>query len=170
MLLMVKNIYQVELVKSLKTVEEKQYYLNKPKYYGWYSTIIDAQFVRYGSLDLVQYLTNTTLIDNKLPERYGNVVTNADETADGTSREEKLLPIDIEAKRIAQQIEPAIKAYLVIIRMSNYILVIGQVQLTIKSPLSDSLLGSTYYSAIVVIGPDFFSSLRAKHASYTITN
>ena len=108
------NQFQVELVKSLKTVEEKQYYLNKPKYYGWYSTMIDAQFIRYGSLDLVQYLTNTTLIDDKLPERYGNVVTNNEETSEVPSREEKLLPIDIEARRIAQLIEPAIKAFLVI--------------------------------------------------------
>lgn len=89
------------------------YYLNKPKYYGWYSTVIDAQFVRYGTLDMVQYLTNTTLIDNKLPERYGNVVKNKEETSETSSREEKLLPIDIEAKRIAQLIEPAIKAFLV---------------------------------------------------------
>ena len=101
-------------MKSLKTVEEKQYYLNKPKYYGWYSTMIDAQFIRYGSLDLVQYLTNTTLIDDKLPERYGNVGTNNEETSEVPSREEKLLPIDIEARRIAHQIEPAIKAFLVI--------------------------------------------------------
>ncbi len=63
---------------------------------------------------MVQYLTNTTLIDNKLPERYGNVVKNNEETSETSSREEKLLPIDIEAKRIAQLIEPAIKAFLVI--------------------------------------------------------
>jgi hypothetical protein len=69
---------------------------------------------------MVQYLTNTTLIDNKLPERYGNVVKNNEETVEGSLREEKLLPIDIEARRIAQLIEPAIKAFLVIMSSSLF--------------------------------------------------
>ena len=29
-----------EFIKNLKTVEEKQYQMNRPKYYGWYSHIL----------------------------------------------------------------------------------------------------------------------------------
>jgi hypothetical protein len=44
----------VETMKSLQTVEEKQWYLNKPKFYGWYTTVVDAKEIRYGTLDFVQ--------------------------------------------------------------------------------------------------------------------
>ena len=60
----------VELVKNLKTVEEKLYYMNKPKYYGWQSTVIEASRIRSTSLDLVQYITNTTTVENELPPIY----------------------------------------------------------------------------------------------------
>jgi len=43
-----------ETLKRLKTVEEKQWYINKPKFYGWYTTVVDADRIRYGTLDLVQ--------------------------------------------------------------------------------------------------------------------
>jgi hypothetical protein len=43
-----------------------------------------------------------------IPERYGNVAKPVEETA---QTEEK--PIDVEARRIAKELEPIIKAYLV---------------------------------------------------------
>ena len=44
--------------------------MNKPKYYGWQSYIIDASKIRPTSLDFVQYITNTTLVENELPPIY----------------------------------------------------------------------------------------------------
>ena len=46
------------------------WYINKPKYYGWQSTVIDASWIRPASLDLVQYITNTTTVENELPPVY----------------------------------------------------------------------------------------------------
>ena len=60
----------IENVRKLDTVEEKLYYMNKPKYYGWQSYIIDASKIRPTSLDFVQYITNTTLVENELPPIY----------------------------------------------------------------------------------------------------
>ena len=57
-----------EQIKKLKTVEEKQIYLNKPKYYGWYSCVMNPNNVQPSSLEFLQYVTNTTIIDNDLPE------------------------------------------------------------------------------------------------------
>lgn len=101
----------VDLVKSLKTVEEKQAYINKPKYYGWYTCVIDAKKIRCGSLDFVQYVTNTTVVDGKLPELYGNVVST--EKVEEETPNAKTLPIDEEAQRIAKQVEPILKSFLV---------------------------------------------------------
>ena len=56
-------------IKSLKTVEEKQIYLNKPKYYGWYSCVMDIDRIPPDTLDLMQYATNTTIVKNELPEK-----------------------------------------------------------------------------------------------------
>lgn len=67
----------VEFVRSLRTVEEKLFYLNKPKYYGWYSSIIDPSRIGYGSLDFIQYATWTHVV-SELPERYQNKVTQFD--------------------------------------------------------------------------------------------
>ena len=55
-------------MKSLKTVEEKQIYLNKPKYYGWFSTVLDPDKILPDSLDFFQYATNTTLVD-EMPQK-----------------------------------------------------------------------------------------------------
>lgn len=56
-------------MKSLRTVEEKQIYLNKPKYFGWYSCVLDIDKIPPDSLDLMQHATNTTIVKNKLPEK-----------------------------------------------------------------------------------------------------
>ena len=60
----------IQTVKDLDTVEEKLYYMNKPKYYGWQSYVIDASKIQPTSLEFVQYITNTTTIDNELPAVY----------------------------------------------------------------------------------------------------
>ena len=36
-----------EFMKNLKTVEEKQYQINRPKYYGWYSHILSQVDIAY---------------------------------------------------------------------------------------------------------------------------
>ena len=54
-----------ENIKQLKTVEEKQFAINRPKYYGWYSSIIDSDFIPPDALDFVQFATWTTKIEGK---------------------------------------------------------------------------------------------------------
>ncbi len=64
-----------------------------------------------------QYATNTTLIEDSLPERYGTVPKTGkpdDQELSGIESEKKeLLPIDVEARKLAKEIEPIIKAFLV---------------------------------------------------------
>ena len=48
-------------MKSLQTVEEKQIYLNKPKYYGWYSCVMKNTKIGPTTLDFLQFVTNTTI-------------------------------------------------------------------------------------------------------------
>jgi hypothetical protein len=43
-----------QTIKSLNTVEEKQMYLNKPKYYGWYSCVVDTTHIKADSLDFLR--------------------------------------------------------------------------------------------------------------------
>ena len=64
-----------------ETVEEKLYYVNKPKYYGWQSVIIDASKIQPTSLDFSQYITNTTTIENELPLVY-NLKTSSGKELD----------------------------------------------------------------------------------------
>ena len=60
----------MDYVKKLDTVEEKLYHINKPKYYGWQSYVINATNIKPTSLDFVQYVTNTTMVENELPSVY----------------------------------------------------------------------------------------------------
>ena len=69
-------------MKKLKTVEEKQIFLNKPKYYGWYSCVINPSNVKTNSLDFLQYVTNTTIIDDDLPESMNNLTNIASKEAE----------------------------------------------------------------------------------------
>lgn len=59
----------VDKFDQLKTVEEKLYYLNMPKYYGWYSAVIKDQMIPYGCLDFAQYSTWTRTVPG-LPALY----------------------------------------------------------------------------------------------------
>lgn len=61
-----------ENIKQLKTVEEKQFAINRPKYYGWYSSIINADMIPHDALDFVQFATWTTKIEG-LPDVYSNI-------------------------------------------------------------------------------------------------
>ena len=67
-----KNEHElVQKVASLKTVEERQFYVNKPKYYGWYTCKINVEKIPYGTLALAQRMTMTS-VERGLPEeRYG---------------------------------------------------------------------------------------------------
>ena len=82
-----KNIHEqsyAELknqIKSLNTVEEKQLYLNKPKYYGWYSCNMEVNKIPPESLNLLQYVTNTTIVRNQLPEKLSNLDEIAEKEA-----------------------------------------------------------------------------------------
>ena len=60
----------MDFVKTLDTVEEKLYHVNKPKYYGWKTYVINAASIQPTSLDFVQYVTNTTVVENELPSIY----------------------------------------------------------------------------------------------------
>ena len=55
-----------ETMKNLKTVEEKQIYINKPKYYGWYSYILDPSYIPPDSSEFTQYVTNTTHLEGNI--------------------------------------------------------------------------------------------------------
>ncbi|XP_040574320.1 uncharacterized protein mRpS30 [Lepeophtheirus salmonis] len=52
-------------MRSLDTVEEKAYYLNLPKYYGWFSVNIQEDFVRYGSLKFAKCATASDVVDGE---------------------------------------------------------------------------------------------------------
>jgi len=56
-------------VKALKTVEEKQYFTNLPKYFGWRTYHMDSSKIPPAALPSVRYITNTTLVEG-LPEVY----------------------------------------------------------------------------------------------------
>ena len=122
----------VNLVKNLKTVEEKLWYINKPKYYGWQSTVIDASWIRPASLDLVQYITNTTIVENELPPMYNlktssgreldvlegeGRVKKSDALFSGESQSNALstfssAPLETRAKAALEILEPLIKDYI----------------------------------------------------------
>eukprot|EP00095_Tigriopus_kingsejongensis_P003615 maker-scaffold49_size462716-snap-gene-1.22 protein:Tk03615 transcript:maker-scaffold49_size462716-snap-gene-1.22-mRNA-1 annotation:"28s ribosomal protein mitochondrial" len=65
---------------SLKTVEEKQYYLNKPKYFGWPSYQLSPRFISYGSLEFIQAMTDTRLVEG-WPDSYQPTETMAQDLA-----------------------------------------------------------------------------------------
>ncbi|KAI4503875.1 hypothetical protein M0802_001278 [Mischocyttarus mexicanus] len=64
-------------IKKIKTVEEKLFKINMPRYYGWKSLILKEHFVPYNSLEHAQYITRTHVIQERgLPDFYNNVMTN----------------------------------------------------------------------------------------------
>ena len=78
-----------QTVAALKTVEERQFYVNKPKYYGWYTCKIELDNVPYGTLALAQRMTLTS-VERGLPEeRYG---ANGERDVKAREMSEKLAP------------------------------------------------------------------------------
>nr|CAD7428229.1 unnamed protein product [Timema monikensis] len=62
-------------IKSLKTVEEKLFEINIPKYYGWKCFLLKEGVIPYNSLDFTQYATRTYLMKNEdLPAYYSKEI------------------------------------------------------------------------------------------------
>lgn len=75
-----------EEIKEVKTVEEKQIKLNMPRYYGFKCYLLNEDTVGYNSLDLVQHITRTHLIQNtSLPDFYKSI--NVDQTVQNLKSE-----------------------------------------------------------------------------------
>ncbi|XP_029668999.1 39S ribosomal protein S30, mitochondrial [Formica exsecta] len=65
-----------EKIKSLKTVEEKLFEFNMPRYYGWKSLFLNEHVIPYNSLSHAQYITRTHIIKEPgLPAYYNNVIS-----------------------------------------------------------------------------------------------
>jgi len=56
-------------MEKLGTVEEKQYFLNKPKYYGWYSYLLSHDWIPQDCKPFLQFATQTHIVED-LPEYY----------------------------------------------------------------------------------------------------
>ena len=54
---------------KLGTVEEKQYFLNEPKYYGWYSYQLSEGFIPPDCREFVQFATQTHVVQD-MPDYY----------------------------------------------------------------------------------------------------
>lgn len=64
-------------IKKLKTVEEKIFKINMPRYYGWKSLILEEHKVPYNSLEHAQYITRTYIVPERgLPTFYNNVMSD----------------------------------------------------------------------------------------------
>jgi small subunit ribosomal protein S30 len=50
-----------EKVKALKTVEEKLFEINMPRYYGWKCIMLSEDSIPYNSLSFAQHVTRTHL-------------------------------------------------------------------------------------------------------------
>jgi len=68
-------------VKAMKTVEEKKYYVNLPKYFGWRAWLLDTSDVAPASLPATQFVTNTTVVEG-LPESYNSLKGKSEELAE----------------------------------------------------------------------------------------
>lgn len=55
-------------IAKLGTVEEKQYFINKPKYYGWYSYMLDQSWIPCDARPFLQFATQTHVVET-LPEQ-----------------------------------------------------------------------------------------------------
>ncbi|XP_077275480.1 mitochondrial ribosomal protein S30 isoform X2 [Temnothorax americanus] len=63
-------------IKGLETVEEKQFEINMPRYYGWKSLILKEHVIPYNALAHAQYYTRTHVVqESGLPAFYNNIVS-----------------------------------------------------------------------------------------------
>ena len=56
-----------DFMKNLQTVEEKMYQINRPKHFGWYSFMLEQDYLPFGGLDWLQFVTQTHVVAG-LPE------------------------------------------------------------------------------------------------------
>lgn len=64
-------------IQSLKTVEEKLFKFNMPRYYGWKSVLLDEYYIPYNSLAHAQHITRTHIMKEPgLPSYYNGVISN----------------------------------------------------------------------------------------------
>ncbi len=91
-------------VNSLKTVEERQYYANKPKYYGWYTAIARVDKIPYGALDLFKSATWTHVVDGLPEDRYGGDVGVGDALCDRLAEELSQRLAGVEAVQCKTQV------------------------------------------------------------------
>ncbi|KAF7392931.1 hypothetical protein HZH66_008764 [Vespula vulgaris] len=88
-----KEVWHDE-IKKIKTVEEKIFKINMPRYYGWKSLILDEHVIPYNSLEHAQYITRTYIIKERgLPTFYNNVIL--DEELESIVNDNKSLIEDI---------------------------------------------------------------------------
>lgn len=66
-------------IKSLKTVEEKLFELNMPRYYGWKLILLKEHNIPYDSLSHAQYITRTHIMREPGLPTYYNDVTSAEQ-------------------------------------------------------------------------------------------
>lgn len=67
-----------EKIKCLKTVEEKLFAINMPRYYGFKCVMLNDHMFRYNSLPFFQYSTRTSLFDSGLPDYYNKLNEKVD--------------------------------------------------------------------------------------------
>ncbi len=65
-------------MRNLRTVEERLWWLNKPKYFGWYSALMNPSRLNYGTLPAVQFATMTRVAEKgELPSCYARLEETA---------------------------------------------------------------------------------------------
>lgn len=67
-----------EKIKCLKTVEEKLFAINMPRYYGFNSVVLNDHIFRYNCLPFFQHSTRTSLFDSGLPDYYNKLNERVD--------------------------------------------------------------------------------------------
>jgi len=70
-----------KMMAKLGTVEEKQYQLNRPKYYGWYSYMLSQSWIPCDAKEFLQFATQTHIVDG-LPDYYSDKDEGIDKLVD----------------------------------------------------------------------------------------
>lgn len=66
-----ETIAWYDKIKRIKSVEEKLFEINVPRYWGWKCLLLKEGEIPYNSLDFTKFITRTHLIECKeLPENY----------------------------------------------------------------------------------------------------
>jgi len=71
-------------IAQLGTVEEKQFFLNQPKYYGWYSYRLSDTFIPPDSREFLQFATQTHVLHD-MPDYYKEKDSQAEKILDQIS-------------------------------------------------------------------------------------